>query len=92
MWWRIMCFGVSTYCARSGIVIPAHTGIQAAPGSDPCIHGDAVSSVHPCIGHSVQHVEHASVIYFVIELYRMKEKHRETFRGSTTLPLLGQIW
>ena len=28
---RVMYSGVSTYCTRSVVVIPAHAGIQAAP-------------------------------------------------------------
>ena len=43
-----MYSGVSTYCARSVVVIPAHAGIQATPDLDPGVRRHDVSSLYPC--------------------------------------------
>jgi len=53
---RVMYSRVSTYNARSVVVIPAHAGIQAVPPDlDPGVRRDDVSSVSPCTWHRVQH-------------------------------------
>jgi hypothetical protein len=51
-----MSFGVSTYCTRSGVVMPAHAGSQAAPPDlDPGVRRDDVAALYPCTWQRVQY-------------------------------------